>query len=73
MGKKGTWFSAVRKAFRSPSKDKDHKDKEKGGTKSVPKIASNPSGDLPQVEVPVRILLPAINPTRKGTVLFTKI
>lgn len=31
MGKKGSWFSAVKKAFRSPSKDKDadkseHKD-----------------------------------------------
>ncbi|KAG0580981.1 hypothetical protein KC19_4G215300 [Ceratodon purpureus] len=58
MGKKGTWFSAVKKAFRSPSKDKDHKDKDKDkdkdGFKSVPKLSSVSIADFPQVEVPVK-------------------
>ena len=45
MGKKGTWFSAVKKAFRSPSKDKD-------SSRTVPK---DPDlvGNLPAVDVPV--------------------
>lgn len=46
MGKKGTWFSAVKKAFRSPSKDKD-------STKNVAKDP-DPIGELPSFEVPVR-------------------
>lgn len=45
MGKKGTWFSAVKKAFRSPSKDKD-------STKNVAKDP-DPVGELPSFEVPV--------------------
>jgi len=52
MGKKGTWFSAVKKAFRSPSKDK-----EKGAHKSVPKVVQ-PVANLPQVEAPVSTLIP---------------
>ena len=43
MGKKGTWFSAVKKAFRSPSKDKDY-------VKTTPKDLDL-VGDLPPVEV----------------------
>lgn len=45
MGKKGTWFSAVKKAFRSPSKDKD-------STKNVGKDL-DPIGELATFEVPV--------------------
>lgn len=48
MGKKGTWFSAVKKAFRSPSKEK-----EKGVLKSVPK-AVQPVANLPKAEVPAK-------------------
>jgi len=48
MGKKGTWFSAVKKAFRSPSKDKDF-------VKTTPKDLDL-VGDLPPLEVPVRSL-----------------
>jgi len=50
MGKKGTWFSAVRKALRSPAKEK-----EKDVLKSVPKVVQ-PVGNLPPVEVPVSTL-----------------
>lgn len=46
MGKKGTWFSAVKKAFRSPSKDKDF-------VKTTPKDLDL-VGDIPPLEVPVR-------------------
>ena len=60
MGKKGTWFGVVKRAFRSPSKDKDHKNKDKDGIKSVPKIASIPVGNLPPVEVPVSKIFPRI-------------
>lgn len=60
MGKKGTWFLAVIKAFRSPSKDKDNKNKEKDGRRSVPKAVSLPLGDLPPVEVPVSVILSLI-------------
>jgi hypothetical protein len=55
MGKKGTWFSAVKKAFRSPSKDKDRdKEKEKDVIKTVPKFV-NPVRDVAPIEVPVSI------------------
>jgi hypothetical protein len=41
MGKKGTWFSAVKKAFRSPSKDKDKdKENEKDVIKNVPEFVN---------------------------------
>ena len=50
MGKRGTWFSAVKKAFRSPSKDRD-------AIKNVSKI-TDPVGDLPLVEVPVSFIFP---------------
>lgn len=46
MGKKGTWFSAVKKAFRSPSKDKDF-------VKTTPKDLDL-VGDLPPLEVPAK-------------------
>lgn len=46
MGKKGTWLSAVKKAFRSPSKDKDF-------VKTTPKDLDL-VGDIPPLEVPVR-------------------
>lgn len=49
MGKKGlTWFSAVKKAFRSPSKDRD---KDKDAIKSVTKLVDPAGGFLP-VEAP---------------------
>ncbi|KAG0619156.1 hypothetical protein M758_4G121100 [Ceratodon purpureus] len=42
MGKKGTWFTAVKKAFRSPSKDKDF-------VKTTPRDLDL-VGDIPPVE-----------------------
>lgn len=48
MGKKGTWFSAVKKAFRSPSKEK-----EKDSIKSAPKVVVPSGTHLPVPEVPV--------------------
>ena len=61
MGKKGTWFSAVKKAFRSPSKDKDkdrdkEKEKEKDVNKTVPKFVNTIQRDISPVEVPVSIV-----------------
>jgi len=56
MGKKGNWFSAVKKAFRSPSKDKDN-------DKSEPK---DPDllGDMPPVAA-VSVLNLNLNSFRK--------
>ncbi len=58
MGKKGNWFSAVKKAFRSPSKDKDN-------DKSEPK---DPDllGDMPPVPA-VSVLDLNLNGFRKLT------
>lgn len=51
MGKKGsTWFSAVKKAFRSPSKDKE-RDKERDVSKNVAKPVDSVGG-LSAVEAP---------------------
>lgn len=56
MGKKGTWFSAVKKAFRSPSKDKD-------SSRTVPK---DPDlvGNLPAIDVPVSSFFPRVQGSR---------
>ncbi len=58
MGKKGNWFSAVKKAFRSPSKDKDN-------DKSEPK---DPDllGDMPPIPA-VSVLDLNLNSFRKLT------
>lgn len=56
MGKKGTWLSAVKKVFRSPSKDKlRDKEKEKDVIKTAPKFV-DPVRDLSLVQVPVSIV-----------------
>ncbi len=57
MGKKGNWFSAVKKAFRSPSKDKDIE-------KSEPKDRDL-LGDIPPPVVAVSFISCTLNIFRR--------